>query len=96
MHELSAAGFAIRDFLHEGNGPIWDSAFTRGPAALVQYVLVEETAEGGDAIIRRQREFPRLLDGFDRVCEGGNVVLYERRRSNSPAILQNLIPTVPM
>ena len=32
MHELSAAGFAIRDFLHEGNGPIWDSAFTRGPA----------------------------------------------------------------
>jgi hypothetical protein len=79
MHELSAAGFAIRDFLHEGNGPIWDSAFTRGPAALVQFVLVEEAAEGGDAIIQRQREYPRLLEGFDRVCEGGNVAVYQRK-----------------
>jgi hypothetical protein len=79
MQELSAAGFAIRDFLHEGNGPIWDSAFTRGPAALVQFVVVEEAAEGGDAIIQRQREYPRLLEGFDRVCEGGNVALYQRK-----------------
>ena len=84
MHELSAAGFAIRDFLHEGNGPIWDSAFTRGPGALVQFVLVEEAAEGGDAIIQRQREYPRLLEGFDRVCEGGNVALYQRKRGERP------------
>ena len=79
MQELSAQGFAIRDFLHEGNGPIWDSAYTRGPGALVEFVLVEEAAEGGDAIIQRQRAYPRLLEDFDRVCEGGNVALYQRR-----------------
>ena len=80
MQELSLAGFAIRDFLHEGNGPIWDSAFTRGPAPVAGWVLMEEKAEGGDAVSQRFREFPRLLDGFDRVCEGGNVALYRRVR----------------
>ena len=79
MHELAAAGFEIGDFLHEGNGPIWDSAFTRGPAALVEWVLVEDEAEGGDAIIQRQRLHPRLLERFDRVCSGGGVSLYRRR-----------------
>jgi hypothetical protein len=80
MQELSSEGFEIRDFLHEGNGPIWDSAFTRGPAPLVGWVLVEEEAEGGDAIAQRLRRFPRLLTGFERVCDGGNVALYRRRR----------------
>jgi hypothetical protein len=79
MHELSAANFGIGDFLHEGNGPIWDSAFTRGPAPLVRWVLVEEEAEGGDAVAQRHRQFPRLLADFDRVCDGGNVALYRRR-----------------
>jgi hypothetical protein len=84
MHEMSADGFHIRDFLHEGNGPLWDSAFTRGPAALVEWVLMEEQAEGGDAIAQRFRAHPALLDGFDRVCEGGGVALY-RRRDTTPA-----------
>jgi hypothetical protein len=79
MHELSAAGFDIRDFLHEGNGPIWDSAYTRGPAPLVEWVMVEEAAEGGDAVIQRHRQIPRLLTDYDKVCEGGNVSLYRRR-----------------
>jgi hypothetical protein len=79
MHEMSAAGFAIRDFLHEGNGPIWDSAFTRGPAALVEWVLVEEVAEGGDAVIQRHRQIPRLLDDYEPICSGGNVTLYQRK-----------------
>jgi hypothetical protein len=79
MHELSWAGFHIRDFLHEGNGPIWDSAFTRGPAPLVEWVLVEEQSEGGDAIIQRQRQYPRLLEDFEKVCTGGGVSLYRRR-----------------
>jgi len=79
MQELSNAGFAVHDFLHEGNHPLWDSAYTRGPGALVEFVLVEEAAEGGDAIIQRQRELPRLLEDFERVCEGGNVALYQRR-----------------
>jgi hypothetical protein len=80
MQELSTAGFGIRDFLHEGNGPIWDSAFTRGPAPFVEWVLVEEHAEGGDAVAQRHRLKPRLLSDFDRVCEGGNVALYRRKR----------------
>lgn len=78
MHEMAAAGFAIRDFLHEGNGPIWDSAFMRGPAAVVEWVIVEEVAEGGDAVIQRHRQFPALLAGFDAICSGGNVTLYHR------------------
>lgn len=79
MHEMSAAGFAIRDFLHEGNSPIWDSAFTRGPAPVVEWVLVEDAAEGGDAIIQRHRQLPRLLQDFVAVCSGGNVTLYQRK-----------------
>ena len=78
MQELSREGFGIGDFLHEGNGPLWDSAFTRGPAPLVRWVLVEEFAEGGDALYRRAREFPRFLAGFERICAGGNVALYRR------------------
>lgn len=80
MHELSQAGFGVRDFLHEGNGPMWDSAFTRGPAALAKWVLVEEAAEGGDAIAQRRRQLPNLLAGFSPVCSGGNVTLYRRTR----------------
>lgn len=79
MQELSHAGFGIGDFLHEGNGPMWDSAFTRGPAPLVEWVLVEEAAEGGDAVIQRHRFFPRLLEDFERICSGGNVTLYRRK-----------------
>jgi hypothetical protein len=79
MHELSAAGFDISDFLHEGNHPLWDSAITRGPAHLAEWVIVEEEAEGGDAIVRRYRQFPRLLEDYERICTGGNISLYRRR-----------------
>lgn len=84
MHELAADGFAIRDFVHEGNGALWDSAFTRGPAHLVRWVIVEEAAEGGDAIIDRARKLPRLLEDFDRRCSGGNIALYERKAGHIP------------
>ena len=79
MQEMSSAGFAIRDFLHEGNGPIWDSAFTRGPAPLVEWVIVEEFAEGGDDVALRNRKYPRLLEDFVRICDGGNVALSQRK-----------------
>jgi hypothetical protein len=94
MHEMSAAGFAIRDFLHEGNGPIWDSAFTRGPAPLVPFVLVEEVAEGGDAIVQRFRQIPALLADFERVCASGGVALYQRssRVQSSKFKVQTLAP----
>ncbi len=84
MHEMSSAGFAIRDFLHEGNGAMWDSAFTRGPAALVEWVLVEEVAEGGDAVVQRHRQIPRLLEDYEPICSGGNVTLYRRTTHKVP------------
>jgi len=79
MQELSHEGFGIADFLHEGNGPLWVAALSRGPAALAGWVLVEEAAEGGDVLFQRQKAFPGFLAGYDRVCEGGNVALYRRR-----------------
>jgi hypothetical protein len=79
MHELSQPGFDIKDFLHEGNGPIWDSAFTRGPAPLAKWVLLEEAAEGGDAVSQRHRLHRRLLEPYERICAGGNVALYRRK-----------------
>jgi len=79
MQELSQEGLGIADFLHEGNGPLWVAALSRGPAALAGWVLVEEVAEGGDVLFQRQREFPGFFTGYDRVCEGGNVALYRRR-----------------
>jgi len=88
MHELSGAGFDIADFLHEGNGPMWDSAFTRGPAPFAEWVIVEERAEGGDAVIQRHRQVPRLLEDYERVCAGGDVALYQRRQNRTPNVAE--------
>lgn len=79
MQELSQDGFNIADFVHEGSGPLWEAALSRGPAALAGWVIVEEVAEGGDVLYQRQKATPAFLNGFDRVCEGGNVALYKRR-----------------
>jgi len=79
MQELSLDGFNVADFVHEGSGPLWNVALSRGPAALAGWVLIEEVAEGGDVLYQRQQAAPYFLDGFDRVCEGGNVALYKRR-----------------
>jgi hypothetical protein len=78
MQEASAAGFALRDFLHEGNGDIWLAALDT-PRPFVDFVLIEEKAEGGDMLARLAREKPSFLDGFDRVCDGAGLALYRRR-----------------
>jgi len=78
MQEASASGFAIRDFLHEGNGDIWLAAL-ENPKPFVAWILIEEKAEGGDMLARMAREKPSFLDGFDRVCEGAGMTLYRRR-----------------
>lgn len=79
MQELSLAGFDLKDFLHEGSGPIWARAYYYEPSPLVGWVLVEEAAEGGDALFQKQQQWPGFLAGYDRVCSGGNVALYKRR-----------------
>ena len=82
MQELSEAGFAIRDFLHEGNGDIWLAALN-GPARYVGWMLIEERAEGGDMLNQRAAKDPGFLAGFDRVCAGGGVALYRNRDAGS-------------
>jgi hypothetical protein len=76
MHDLSHAGFRVREFLHEGNGEIWEFAFRLGPRGLAGWVAVEERAEGGDALFHRAQQNPAWLQGFERVAEGGGVALY--------------------
>lgn len=77
MQELSHRGFAIRDFLHEGNGELWAAAVGR-PRDHVRWILIEEVSEGGDVLAQRARRDPAFLDGFVRACEAAGVVLYRR------------------
>ena len=77
MQELSHAGIHIGDFLHEGNGDLWKAALPR-PAAHVEWMLIEERAEGGDMLAARARTDPAFLRGFSRVAAGGGVALYHR------------------
>lgn len=78
MQELSAIGLNIRDFLHEGNHPMWDEAIVSGGAPYAGWMLVEEVAEGGDVIAALLRANPSAGARYTRVCEGGNVALYRR------------------
>ena len=77
MQEASHQGFAIRDFLHEGNGDIWLAALER-PYLYADWLLIEEKAEGGDMLARIARERPSFLSGYARVCDGAGLVLYRR------------------
>lgn len=77
MQELSGDGFALRDFLHEGNGDIWLDAL-ESPWPHAGWLLIEERAEGGDMLAARARSRPTFLTGYRRVCEGGGVALYRR------------------
>jgi len=77
MQEASRDGFAVRDFLHEGNGDLWLAALD-GPRPFVGWVLIEEKANGGDVLAAIARENPRFLDGFSRVSEGAGLALYRR------------------
>lgn len=90
MQEASRAGFAIRDFLHEGNGDIWLAALAEGPRRFADSVLIEEKAEGGDVLAQRARQYPRFLDGYARACEGAGLALYRRTLSREPSQNPNL------
>jgi hypothetical protein len=77
MQELSHEGFAIRDFLHEGNGDIWLNALY-APRPYAGWLLIEEKAEGGDMLAAEAREHPAFLTGYSRVSEGAGLALYRR------------------
>lgn len=78
MQDLSRAGLSIHDFLHEGNGEIWKYAMGH-PQPFAAWILVEEKAEGGDALYWQGKLDPRFFAGYERVAEGGNVSLYRRK-----------------
>jgi hypothetical protein len=78
MHDLSYAGFGIKDFLHEGNGEIWKYA-VQHPQPVVEWIAVEERAEGGDALWWQGKHDPNFLLNYHRVAEGGGVALYRRQ-----------------
>jgi hypothetical protein len=78
MQELSRDGFDIADFVHEGNGVIWELAMETGPATHAGWMLVEEQAEGGDVLAQRIRGDAAFARGMMRTCEGGGVALYRR------------------
>ncbi|MBA3296759.1 MAG: hypothetical protein H0U19_07475 [Acidobacteria bacterium] len=75
MHDLSLAGFGIKDFLHEGNGEIWRFAMLT-PAGHAGWLIIEESAEGGDALHHAAKRDARWLEGFERVASGGGATLY--------------------
>ncbi len=79
MQELSRDGFAISDFVHEGNGAIWELALATAPAAHAGWMIVEEQSEGGDILARRMREDVTFAAGMTRVCAGGGIALYKRQ-----------------
>jgi hypothetical protein len=80
MQELSREQFRIADFIHEGNGAIWQLALETGPAAHAGWMIVEEQSEGGDVLVRRMREDVTFIRGMERVCAGGGVALYRRQK----------------
>ena len=78
MQETSHIGLQIHDFLNEGNGDLWQAALL-APQHHVGWVLIEETAEGGDQLAALSRSNPHFLDGFAKVASGGGAVLYQRQ-----------------
>ena len=78
MQELSRDGLGIRDFLHEGNGEVWRAAL-EFPDPHVEWILVEEQAEGGDMLAERARARQGYLARYARVADGGGVALYRKR-----------------
>jgi hypothetical protein len=78
MQELSREGFTVADFVHEGNGVIWQFAMQTGPRFHSGWMLVEEQSEGGDILARRIRQDATFAQGMTRICDGGGVALYKR------------------
>ena len=58
-------GFAIADFIHEGNGALWELALETGPAPHAGWMLVEEKSEGGDVLAEHVRRDHALRSGDD-------------------------------
>lgn len=78
MQETSRAGFALRRYIHEGIGQMWSESLVSARRH-AGWVLIEERTRGGDVLAQRRHDSPEFLEGFERTCDGGGVVLYRRR-----------------
>ena len=63
MHDLVAAGFGIGDFLHEGNGEIWNFA-VRASARRRRLDRDRGTRGRRRRAVRQARIDPRFLSGY--------------------------------
>lgn len=88
MQETAHKGFGIRQYIHEGIWPIWNESLiaARHHAG---WILIEEHAEGGDVLARLRQRSATFLEGFERVCEGGGVALYQRTATELPTSAVN-------
>jgi hypothetical protein len=77
MQELSHEGFDIRDFIHEGNVALWNQGMQKA-GSVADWILVSERPDGRDALVTPVRDNPGIVEGFVRVCEGGQVALYQK------------------
>ncbi|MEX2273396.1 MAG: hypothetical protein WD690_18140 [Vicinamibacterales bacterium] len=77
MHDLGREGFDIGDFIHEGNGDIWEAAIV-DPSTQARFLIAEERAEGGDVFAHLLRDRSDVAAKFERIAAGGNVSLYRR------------------
>jgi hypothetical protein len=78
MQEAAHGGFALWDFLHEGNGFLWPAALAR-PREHAGWILIRAgDREGRDALLKAMEENPRFFVGFSEIGEFGGVTLYRR------------------
>ena len=76
MQELSRAGFDLKDFVHEGNGPFWAAAMD-SPRGQVGWILIEEWAEGGDQLARAFNAMTQdLATGRARLAQAERVAAW--------------------
>jgi hypothetical protein len=74
LHPVSSA--LLHPEFPRGKVYLWVFAVEQGPHGFADWILVEEKAEGGDALFHRAQELPQFYRGFERVAEGGGVALY--------------------
>jgi hypothetical protein len=77
MHDLSAYGFRVRDFIHEGDGELWKYA-VRTPRPFAEWLVVDERLDRGDALYWQGQHDASYFAGYARIAEGGGIALYRR------------------
>ena len=92
MQELSREGFTVADFVHEGNGVIWQSRCRRVRAFTRAGCWWRNSLKAATALLQRIRQDATFAQGMTRICDGGvvpqaaNVTLYRRSKFTKPSL----------